>query len=187
MPQPEVALCTMARYRRIAAGFGKQFQVYLNLGTIKTPIKSLGEDLANSTDSGSEKRIEPRAPIELKVEYRRLNTFFADYTKNISKGGTFIKTRKPLKIGTEFVFKLFVPSLDDPISLNGKVQWIVNPGEEEPGEHPGMGIKFEYEGKAGQEKKKQVETTVEKLIVDSLGRHLYKKLINRNSSEPESA
>jgi type IV pilus assembly protein PilZ len=142
--------------------------------------------LTNSPNTRKEKRDEPRAPIELKVEYRRLNTFFADYTKNISKGGTFIKTRKPLKIGTAFVFKLFVPSLDEPISLNGKVQWIVNPGEEEPGEHSGMGIKFEYEGVEGQRKKIRVETTVEKLIVDSLGRHLYEKLLKRHSSEPAS-
>ncbi|MCP4198356.1 MAG: TIGR02266 family protein [Proteobacteria bacterium] len=140
--------------------------------------------MTNSPERPDEKRVEPRAPIELKVEYRRLNTFFADYTKNISKGGTFIKTRKPLKIGTEFVFKLFIPSLDEPIALNGKVQWIVNPGEEESGEPPGMGIKFEYEGIQGQKKKKQVETTVEKLIVDSLGRHLYNKLLRKSSSEP---
>ena len=142
--------------------------------------------MTSSQNSQQEKRVSPRAPIELKVEYRRLNTFFADYTKNISKGGTFIKTRKPLKIGTQFVFKLFVPSLDEPIALNGKVQWIVNPGEEEPGEQPGMGIKFEYEGREGQIKKKQVEGTVEKLIVDSLGRHLYEKLLKRHSSEPGS-
>ncbi|HKO52206.1 MAG TPA: PilZ domain-containing protein, partial [Polyangiaceae bacterium] len=45
-----------------------------------------------------------RAPIELKVEYKRLNTFFADYTKNISRGGTFIATDKPLPVGTDFVF-----------------------------------------------------------------------------------
>jgi type IV pilus assembly protein PilZ len=45
-------------------------------------------------------RVEPRAPIELKVEYKRINSFFADYTRNISKGGTFIKTTKPLAIGT---------------------------------------------------------------------------------------
>ena len=50
-----------------------------------------------------------RRPIELKVEYKRLNTFFADYTKNISRGGTFIKTARPLPIGTEFLFKLFIP------------------------------------------------------------------------------
>jgi len=37
-----------------------------------------------------DKRQTERVPIELKVEYKRLNTFFSDYTKNISKGGTFI-------------------------------------------------------------------------------------------------
>ena len=47
------------------------------------------------------RRREARAPIELKVEYKRLNTFFYDYTKNISKGGTFIKTEKPLDVGTD--------------------------------------------------------------------------------------
>src|SRR5882672_348225 len=97
------------------------------------------------TDSeDGERREGGRAPIELKVEYKRLNTFFADYTKNISKGGTFIKTRKPLDIGTEFVFKLCVPTLADPIALNGKVQWVVKEGEEGPGESPGMGIRFVY-------------------------------------------
>ena len=60
-------------------------------------------------------RAGPRAPIELRVEDQRLNTFFADYTKNIGKGGTFIKTKKPLDVGTEFLFKLMVPHLPDPI------------------------------------------------------------------------
>ena len=66
----------------------------------------------------SESRRHPRTPIELKVEYRKLNTFFFDYTRNISKGGTFIKTPRPLEIGTEFVFKLAVPRLDEPLTLN---------------------------------------------------------------------
>ncbi len=136
-----------------------------------------------STDNkdGSEKRVYPRAPIELKVEYRRLNTFFADYTKNISRGGTFIKTHKPLKIDTEFVFKLYIPTLDEPIQLTGLVQWVVNPGDEEPGEHPGMGIKFRYDGDG---ERKAVEQTVEKLMIDSLGRHLYEKLLKRQSLLP---
>ena len=37
-----------------------------------------------------------RGAIELNVEYKRINTFFSDYTRNISKGGTFIRTAKPL-------------------------------------------------------------------------------------------
>ena len=57
-----------------------------------------------------------RTPIELKVEYKKMNTFFADYTKNISKGGTFIKTDRPLPVGTEFLFKGRCPRADAVIS-----------------------------------------------------------------------
>src|SRR5580658_7937448 len=76
--------------------------------------------------SGSSgKRREARAAITLKVDYRRLNSFFADYTKNISKGGTFIRTSKPLKVGTEFVFVLSVPSHNTQLELKGAVVWVV--------------------------------------------------------------
>ena len=124
-----------------------------------------------------DKRQYPRAPIELKVEYRRLNTFFADYTKNISRGGTFIKTAKPLPIGTDFLFKLFVPTLEEPIEIAGVVQWVIEAGNEQPGEHPGMGIKFKYESL---DQRDTIEGTVEKLMIDSLGRHIYEKLQRRN-------
>src|SRR3954470_4639914 len=91
-----------------------------------------------------DRREHHRAPIELKVEYKKMNTFFADYTKNISKGGTFIKTSKPLKIGTEFVFKLIIPALEKPIVIRGRVMWT---NSEEAKSHPevkdlGMGIMF---------------------------------------------
>src|SRR5947209_9717645 len=101
--------------------------------------------------SASEKRRFARAPIELKVEYKRLNTFFADYTRNISKGGTFIKTKKPLGIGTEFVFKLHIPTLGAPIELRGEVKWVVEEGGTTPdGEtsDAGMGIRFLYDDAA---------------------------------------
>lgn len=134
----------------------------------------------SNSETPDEKRAFPRAPIELKVEYRRLNTFFADYTKNISRGGTFIKTQKPLKIGTDFIFKLFIPTLNAPIELTGTVKWIVRPGEEKEGEQPGMGIKFKYDNPEARE---QIESKVEKLMIDSLGRHIYEKLQKRNADE----
>src|SRR5512139_2477226 len=58
--------------------------------------------------SASDRRNNGRAAIELNVEYKRLNTFFADYTRNISKGGTFIRTDRPLDVNTEFVFSLSI-------------------------------------------------------------------------------
>ncbi|HMA93090.1 MAG TPA: TIGR02266 family protein, partial [Polyangiaceae bacterium] len=91
-----------------------------------------------------DRRDASRTPIELKVEYKRVNTFFADYTKNISRGGTFISTTRPLSVGTEFVFSLTVPGLAEPLRLSGKVIWT-NPVEDStPANPPGMGIEFQY-------------------------------------------
>jgi type IV pilus assembly protein PilZ len=126
-----------------------------------------------------DRRDYPRAPIELKVEYRRLNTFFADYTRNISRGGTFIKTQKPLEVGTEFLFKLLVPTLEQPIVLKGSVQWVIPPDKATEAEPAGMGIKFIY---ATSQERSFVDQKVERLMIDSLGDHLYRKLLSRPSS-----
>ncbi len=124
-----------------------------------------------------DRRVDPRAPIELKVEYKRLNSFFADYTRNISRGGTFIRTSRPLEIGTEFVFKLFVPKLGEPLSLRGKVQWLVRPEDHKPGGDPGMGIGFIY---SSEMERHRIEAVVEQLMVDSLGPVLFEKIMARS-------
>jgi len=128
------------------------------------------------SDGSADQRQDVRAAIELKVEYKRLNTFFADYTKNISKGGTFIKTKKPLDVGTEFVFKLQVPSLPAPLQLRGQVKWIVPDGSTDPGQSAGMGIRFIY---SSDEERARIEETVERLMVESLGYHLSSKLLGK--------
>lgn len=135
-------------------------------------------DDASAGDGGPDKRSDGRAPIELKVEYKRQNAFFADYTRNISRGGTFIRTTRPLPIGTEFVFKLFVPKLDEPLRLVGEVSWIVTEAEATDGREPGMGIRFTYREGAS---KDEVERLVERLMVDSLGQRLYTKLMDGRS------
>ncbi|MDP3156479.1 MAG: TIGR02266 family protein [Archangium sp.] len=121
--------------------------------------------------AGPEDREHFRAPIELKVDYKKLNSFFADYTKNISKGGTFIKTKKPLPIGTRFLFKLSVPQRPAPFELIGEVVWAANDGDE-----PGMGIKFVY---SDDSQRTDFETVVEHLMTDSLGADLAGRLLNK--------
>ncbi len=132
------------------------------------------------SDDDDERRRALRAPIELKVEYKRLNSFFADYTRNISQGGTFIRTTKPLKIGTEFMFKLVVPKLANPLVLRGKVQWIVKEDESTEEQDPGMGIGFIYETEGD---RRLIEGIVEDLMVDSLGPVIYEKLMARGADE----
>jgi type IV pilus assembly protein PilZ len=117
-----------------------------------------------------------RAPIELKVEYKRVNTFFADYTKNISRGGTFISTTRPLTVGTEFVFSLTVPGLAEPLRLRGKVIWT-NPIENAtPANPPGMGIEFQY---ANLEERRDKERCVWDLLAQELGEHTATRMLGR--------
>jgi type IV pilus assembly protein PilZ len=127
-----------------------------------------------STTPPSNRRRFDRAPIELKVEYKRVNTFFADYTKNISRGGTFIATERPLAIGTEFVFALAIPHLSEPLRLTGKVIWITSADEASKANPPGMGIEFQY---ANDAERREKEAAVEQLMVAELGEHLAAKIL----------
>ena len=131
--------------------------------------------------SDDDRRDSPRVPIQLKVEYKKLNTFFADYTKNICKGGTFIRTKKPLDIGTIFLFKLMVPSREAPLALRGEVRWVIKEGSPRPpnipADHePGMCIRFMYEGT---DQRQALEEMVEKMMIDSLGPLIYSRLVGK--------
>lgn len=148
-------------------------------------LKSPDMDDAGEPREGSgDNREQSRQPIELKVEYKRLNSFFSDYTKNISKGGTFIKTSKPLDVGTEFIFKLYIPKLDEPLRIVGRIQWVVTQEELDagsrmgPGE-PGMGIRFVYRE---DDEQAEIEHRVQRIMVDSLGPHLYTKLMEQSKT-----
>ena len=74
----------------------------------------------------------------------------------------------------EFVFHLAVPSLDDPLSIKGKVQWIVTEAEANESQEPGMGIGFVYDSEIERDR---IANTVETLMVQQLGPVLYEKLM----------
>jgi type IV pilus assembly protein PilZ len=118
-----------------------------------------------------ENREHGRAPIELKVDYKKLNSFFADYTKNISKGGTFIKTRKTLPIGTRFLFRLTVPGRPAPFELAGEVVHASASGDD-----AGMGIRFVW---SEDTLRLEFESLVEGLMQESLGPLVASKLLRK--------
>jgi type IV pilus assembly protein PilZ len=129
----------------------------------------------------AERREDDRAAIKLKVDYKRLNTFFADYTKNISKGGTFIRTDTPLDVGTTFVFVLTVPepSFDNaPVSLEltGQVKWTVVTSDATPDSPAGMGIQFVFKDDT---ERARVETFVADLMRTSLGDQIADAFLGR--------
>ncbi len=124
----------------------------------------------------NEKRSAARSAIELNVEYKRLNTFFSDYTRNISKGGTFIRTERPLNIGTEFIFALSVKNLPEPLRLRGRVKWIVRAQEATEQSPAGMGIEFMF---GDDEERRRTERIVERLMANELGEALAGRLLGK--------
>jgi type IV pilus assembly protein PilZ len=131
---------------------------------------------AEPDEPGSERRTDQRHKIALRVDYKRMNTFFADYAKNISKGGTFIKTSKPLDVGTKFVFVLSIPGQADQLQLKGTVMWTVDESQANDDRPAGMGIRFNF---ADDDERKQLEQFVAKLMSDKLGSHVTQKLLGK--------
>jgi type IV pilus assembly protein PilZ len=123
-----------------------------------------------------DRRKATRESIELVVRYQRVNAFFADYAKNISRGGTFVATSEPLPPNSEFVLSLAVPELEEPLQLRAKVMWTTAP-EVASKVHPaGMGIQFQYRDAV---ERSRVEALVERLIVDQLGQRHADRLLGR--------
>lgn len=125
-------------------------------------------------EPNDDRRLAERAPIELRVEYRRLNMFFADFTRNISKGGTFIKTDSPLPIGTEFVFSLVIPTFSEPLTLIGKVMWTVPEIDASDANPAGMGIEFQYRDDTEQQR---INEFVHAAMSEQLGQKIASKLL----------
>lgn len=112
--------------------------------------------------------------ITLRVDYKRMNTFFADYAKNISRGGTFVRTTKPLDVGTELVFVLSIPDQTAQLQLRGEVMWTVTETRATEEQPAGMGVRFRF---ANEAERAAVDVFVEKLMGDRLGPHVAAKLL----------
>jgi type IV pilus assembly protein PilZ len=124
----------------------------------------------------ADRRSSPRHAITLRVDYKRMNTFFADYAKNISKGGTFIRTSKPLDIGTEFMFVLSIPGQSDHLQLRGEVMWTVDEKQATAERPAGMGIRFRF---ADASERQELEAFVARLMSEKLGGHVASKLLGK--------
>jgi len=127
-------------------------------------------------EEGYERRESRRAAVELPIEYERLNALLSDYTHNISRGGTFIRTDRPLPVGTGLFFTIRAPQLGAPIGMGGVVRWTVRADEARPGRPAGMGIAFTYDSPA---QKEAIERRLDRLMVQSLGPAAFEKLMGK--------
>lgn len=95
--------------------------------------------MSDSEDDDSDQRRHERRPVVLRVDYDGADDLLADYTDNLSAGGTFVCTTRELAIGTEVRLVLSFPGLLQPITVDGTVRWA---RKGDATTEPGVGIEF---------------------------------------------
>ena len=112
--------------------------------------------------SSDNKRRATRLHHEIPVAYRSVGSFLSDWATNISQGGLFINTRKPLPVGTPVTIIVQLPGAKFPCELAGRVTRITE-FDNKANMVPGMGIEFT---EVDEDKRKQIESFVARLRKD---------------------
>ncbi|MSP55964.1 MAG: hypothetical protein EXR69_10230, partial [Myxococcales bacterium] len=66
-----------------------------------------------------------RRPARVRLRYPDASRLGEEYRENLRKGGTFIKTPKPLLVGRECVCEVSAPGLDEPLLFPAVVTFVV--------------------------------------------------------------
>jgi uncharacterized protein (TIGR02266 family) len=108
---------------------------------------------------GDNKRRAARLHHEIPVAYRSVGSFLSDWATNISHGGLFINTRKPLPVGTAVKILVQLPGASFPFQLEGRVTRVTQ-FDNKANMVPGMGVEFTD---ADETKRKEISAFVERL------------------------
>ena len=92
-----------------------------------------------SRRTGAERR---RKPARVKLQYRDFEVFVTEYRENLRRGGTFIRTEKPLPVGRECLFEIGAPGLDVPLVFPALVTFVATAA---PGQEAGMGVEYQLD------------------------------------------
>ncbi len=93
--------------------------------------------------ASSERRRQRRVPVQIQIQYKSADGFFQDYIRNLSLGGIFIETEKPLPKNTKLRVEFCLPEMADPITADGIVVHTLRVGKKKKDNAvSGMGIRF---------------------------------------------
>ncbi|HUK55424.1 MAG TPA: PilZ domain-containing protein [Nitrospiria bacterium] len=89
-----------------------------------------------------EKRRSLRLPLfVLEIRWRKYNKVFIGHTQNISIGGLFMSTERPLQAGEQFPIEFVLPDRKTKINCTGEVTWTRSYAAEGAGSE-GIGVRF---------------------------------------------
>jgi len=87
-------------------------------------------------------RKEVRAQKTLSLTYKDSQAFMRAFTGNMSSSGLFLKTQNPLPEGEQFLLKLQLPDVPEPMRISCEVVWARKHFEASDKMPAGMGVKF---------------------------------------------
>jgi uncharacterized protein (TIGR02266 family) len=100
-------------------------------------------------------RSDIRVQKTLSLTYKDNMAFVRAYLGNISTGGIFVKTNNPLPQREQFLLRLQLPELPEPLKISCEVVWARSSAQATTKEPAGMGVKFVEMSKIDSESLKQ--------------------------------
>ncbi|MBN1573485.1 MAG: PilZ domain-containing protein [Deltaproteobacteria bacterium] len=101
--------------------------------------------IGNSVDGGSanESRKHPREKVKIRVNYKTVDRFKEEYTENISHGGIFIKSTRPLPMHLKVKVSLSIPKWEEPVTMMSEVvRRVTEEDARKSGLNPGFALQF---------------------------------------------
>ena len=89
-----------------------------------------------------DKRQHPRFPASFPVECSTREFYFSNHVCNISRGGLFLRSDRPLPLNAEVSLVLHLPETGRNVFAVGRVMWSCDVEKESPPLVPGSGIRF---------------------------------------------
>ncbi|MBX7194558.1 MAG: TIGR02266 family protein [Sandaracinaceae bacterium] len=91
------------------------------------------------TFAASDRRGQTRVDLEVDIGLHSASQFYAGLSNDISEGGIFVSTIRPLPVGSELEVSFVLPG-GHTVTTRGRVAWLATPRDEDS--RSGMGVRF---------------------------------------------
>jgi uncharacterized protein (TIGR02266 family) len=105
------------------------------VSTIPAPVE------LSAAPPAEEHRASPRVSIAVDIHLSSDSHFFSGLSGDISEGGLFLSTYRPLSIGSEVDLEFSLPGSSKSVHARGAVKWLREHSIHQP---RGFGIAFEH-------------------------------------------
>jgi uncharacterized protein (TIGR02266 family) len=92
------------------------------------------------TEEKMEQRASARVSVSVDIHLASESHFFSGLSGDVSEGGLFLSTYRPLPIGSSVEIEFSLPGSDATLHARGEVRWLREHSADEP---RGVGIAFE--------------------------------------------